>query len=70
VAAQVDPHAIRPGGGPADAVKQGVADLGLMGLIIRRARGFGFSMTPTRGDGKPRRHDASVAISRCHQSIG
>lgn len=73
VAAHVDPHAIDQEGVLPEEVKRGVAELGLMGLIIPETLGgFGFSMTAyARVMENLARHDAAVAIHiGCHQSIG
>lgn len=73
VAAHVDAHAIDQSGVLPEEVKRGVAELGLMGLIIPEAHGgFGFSMTAyARVMENLARHDAAVAIHiGCHQSIG
>lgn len=73
VAAHVDAHAIDQSGVLPEEVKRGVAELGLMGLIVPEAQGgFGFSMTAyARVMENLARHDAAVAIHiGCHQSIG
>ena len=73
VAAHVDSAAIDQSGILPEDVKRGVAELGLMGLIVPEAQGgFGFSMTAyARVMENLARHAASVAIHiGCHQSIG
>lgn len=73
VAAHVDSEAIDQSGILPEEIKRGVAELGLMGLIVPEAQGgFGFSMTAyARVMENLARHDASVAIHiGCHQSIG
>jgi acyl-CoA dehydrogenase family protein 9 len=73
LAERVDPAAIDQAGEvPADILK-GVAELGLMGLIVpEEYGGLGLSMTAyARVMEHLARHDASVAIHiGCHQSIG
>lgn len=73
VAAHVDAQAIDQSGVLPEEVKRGVAELGLMGLIIPEQHGgFGFGMTAyARVMENLARHDAAVAIHiGCHQSIG
>jgi acyl-CoA dehydrogenase family protein 9 len=73
MADKVNPGEIDRTGALPEEIRKGVADLGLMGLVIPEAYGgFGLSITAyARIMEHLARHDASISIHvGCHQSIG